>query len=370
MDRLFRLLSPRSLSLFRSITVERDGYPADPANIFLTAGASAGVSLLLSMLITGPDTGILIPIPQYPLYTAALAQFNGTPIPYYLDESADWSTSVESVESAIKEAITKGINPRALVIINPGNPTGAVLDESIQERLVKLCEEHSLVLLADEVYQANIHKRATHHFTSFKKIVSKLRSPIPLVSFHSTSKGVVGECGRRGGYFECTNFPKEILALIYKMVSVGLCPTVSGQIGVDSMVRPPNLGEPSYDLWKQETDAIHAALASRTNLMAERLNGLPGMSCVNSPGALYLFPQIRLSAKAQEVARAHGKEPDAFYALQLLDKTGICVIPGSGFGQKEGEWHYRLTCLCPGVEEYVNKLEQFHLEFVATYGAD
>lgn len=320
------------------------------------------------MLISGSNSGILIPIPQYPLYTATLAQYNGAPIPYYLDESSGWSTSVESIEAALKEAVAKGIVPKALVVINPGNPTGALLEEATQERLVKLCEEHSLVLLADEVYQVNLHQRETHGFTSFKKVVSKMRSPIPLVSFHSTSKGVTGECGRRGGYFECTNFSPSILALIYKMVSVGLCPPVSGQIGVDTMVRPPKRGEPSYDLWKKETDATHAALASRTHIMAERLNKLPGVSCVNSPGALYLYPQIRLSQKAQEVARAKGKEPDAFYALELLDKTGICVVPGSGFGQKEGEWHYRLTCLCPGVEEYVNKLEQFHLEFVSTYG--
>ncbi|KAF5345845.1 hypothetical protein D9756_011217 [Leucocoprinus leucothites] len=309
---------------------ERDGYPSDPANIFLTAGASA-----------------------YPLYTATLAQYNGAPIPYYLDESKGWSTSVESIEAALKEAVAKGVEPKALVIINPGNPTGALLDEATQERLVKLCEEHSLVLLADEVYQVNIHKRATHSFTSFKKVVSKMRSPVPLVSYHSTSKGVTGECGRRGGYFECTNISEEILALIYKMVSVGLCPPVSGQIGVDTMVRPPKQGEPSYALWKEETDTIHAALASRTHIMAERLNKLPG---------------IELSEKAQAAARAQGKEPDAFYALQLLDRTGICVVPGSGFGQEPGTWHYRLTCLCPGVEEYVSALEAFHLEFEAEYG--
>jgi len=156
--------------------------------------------------------------------------------------------------------------------------------------------------------------------------------------------------------------------LIYKMVSVGLCPPLSGQIGVDSMVRPPKPGQESYALWKKETDTIHAALAQRTHLMAERLNKLPGVSCVDSPGALYLFPQLVLPAKAIEAAKKAGKEPDAFYALELLDQTGICVIPGSGFGQKDGEHHYRLTCLCPGVEEYVGALEEFHKGFVKRYG--
>lgn len=319
------------------------------------------------MLISSPKSGILIPIPQYPLYTATLAQYVGAPVPYNLDESSGWSTSISSIEAAIANAERNGITTKALVIINPGNPTGALLDEATQTKLVELCEKHSLVLLADEVYQNNLHRRSQHSFTSFKKVVAKTQSPISLVSFHSISKGINGECGRRGGYFECTNISEEIRALIYKMVSVGLCPAVSGQIGVDSMVRPPKEGEESYALYKKETEAIHEALASRTKTMAARLNALQGVSCVDSNGAMYLFPQVKLSQRALEAARAAGKEPDAFYALRLLDETGICVVPGSGFGQKEGEWHYRLTCLCPGVEEYVGKLEKFHQQFVEKY---
>lgn len=163
-------------------------------------------------------SGILIPIPQYPLYTATLAQFSGTPLPYYLDESKDWSTSPSEVRAALAQAKEKGVTAKALVIINPGNPTGSLLDDKTQEELVKICEEHDLVLLADEVYQSNLHRKEEAPFTSFKKIVRRMNSPIALVSFHSISKGVTGECGRRGGYFECTNFPEEIVALVYKMV--------------------------------------------------------------------------------------------------------------------------------------------------------
>ncbi|KAF8169802.1 alanine aminotransferase [Pholiota molesta] len=347
----------------------RDGYPSDPDSIFLTGGASAGVSLLISMLISSDTSGILIPIPQYPLYTATLAQHKGHAIPYHLDETHGWSTPVSSITDAIADAKRNGIVPKGLVVINPGNPTGALLDAATQAEIVQLCDAHGLVLLADEVYQDNLHKRAEHPFTSFKKVVAERGARVPLVSFHSISKGVSGECGRRGGYFELTNFSPELVALLYKMVSVSLCPPLSGQIGVDSMVRPPAPGSPSYPLWKQETESIHKALAERTRLMAARLNALPGVSVVDSPGALYLYPRIRLSEAAIAAARAAGKEPDAFYALALLDETGICVVPGSGFGQKEGEWHYRLTCLCPGVEEYVGKLERFHLGWVQKYGA-
>ena len=151
------------------------------------------------------------------------------------------------------------------------------------------------------------------------------------------------------------------------MVSVGLCPPLSGQIGVETMVNPPKEGDESYPLWKKETDAIHSSLAERTRIMAERLNKLEGVSCVDSPGALYLFPRITLSPKAIEAAKEAEKTPDAFYCLAMLDETGICVVPGDGFGQKEGESHYRLTCLCSGVEEYISKLEGFHKKFMEKY---
>ena len=349
---------------------ERDGYPSDPEDIFLTAGASAGVSLILNVLITPNVTGVLIPIPQYPLYTATLAQFSGVPLPYHLSEPDNWSTSLDEIRAALRKAEAHGshVVPRALVVINPGNPTGAILDKQTMKDVVRLCEEHSLVLLADEVYQANLHRPDTHPFHSFKQVVRELDSPIPLFSFHSISKGVFGECGRRGGYFECTNIDPSVRAVLYKMASVTLCPPLSGQIGVDSLVRPPRPGQPSYELYKAETDAIHAALRHRTQLSAARLNALPGVSCVDSPGALYLYPKIELPRKAVEEAARQGKAPDALYALELLDATGICVVPGSGFGQKEGENHYRLTCLCPGVEEYVGKLESFHLKFLEKYG--
>ncbi|TFY80356.1 hypothetical protein EWM64_g3655 [Hericium alpestre] len=347
---------------------KRDGYPSNPNHIFLTGGASAGVSLLISTLISSPKSGILIPIPQYPLYTATLASFSGVPIPYHLDEVSEWATSPRDIDGALQKALDDGIEPKALVIINPGNPTGALLDEATMEHVVRLCEQHNLVLLADEVYQANLHRPTTHPFTSFKKIVRQLNSRVPLVSFHSISKGVTGECGRRGGYFECANIRDDVLALLYKMVSVGLCPPLSGQVGVDCMVRPPKEGEESYALWKKETDATHAVLAARTKLMAERLNQLPGVSCVDSAGALYLYPKLTIPDQAAAAALAAGKQPDEFYALQLLDETGICVVPGSGFGQKDGEAHYRLTCLCPGVEEYVGALEAFHLGFMKRYG--
>ncbi len=276
----------------------------------------------------------MIPIPQYPLYTATLTQQSGVPVPYYLDESKGWSTDPADVDRAASEATAKGIEVRAIVIINPGNPTGSLLDRSTMESIVKVCEKHDLALLADEVYQSNLHDPKNHPFTSFKKVVRDMNSRIPLISFHSISKGVTGECGRRGGYFECTNIPEDVIGL----------------------------------LWKEETEAIHSTLAQRTKLIAKRLNNLPGVSCVESPGALYLFPRLHLPQKAIAAAEAQGKAPDTFYALALLDETGICAVSGDGFGQKAGEAHLRLTCLCAGVEEYIEKLEKFQRGFWEKYG--
>lgn len=205
-------------------TLDRDGYPSNPNHIFLTGGATPGVALFIQMLIkpvtpNNPDpSGILIPLPQYPLYSATLAAYSGTVLPYYTDEAKGWSTSPDEVRAALAHAKERGVIAKALVVINPGNPTGALLDEETQEELVRVCEEHRLVLMADEVYQFNLHRREEGTFTSFKKIVRRMNSSIPVVSYHSVSKGVLGECGKRGGYFELTNFSEELVALVYKMV--------------------------------------------------------------------------------------------------------------------------------------------------------
>ncbi|TPX49322.1 hypothetical protein CcCBS67573_g10166, partial [Chytriomyces confervae] len=191
---------------------KRDGFAADPENIFLTAGASPAVQLVLNSLISHPKVGIMIPIPQYPLYTASIALFNGTAVPYYLDEAKNWGLSKEELARSLSKARSEGVEVRALCIINPGNPTGQCLSLENMNEVVEFCKKENIVLLADEVYQTNIYKPAERPFHSFKKVV-KSKGPeydnFELISFHSVSKGMVGECGRRGGYFECTNIDPE-----------------------------------------------------------------------------------------------------------------------------------------------------------------
>src|SRR5262245_44179910 len=161
------------------------------------------------MIIRSPNDGVLIPIPQYPLYSASLSLFGGAAIPYYLIEEENWSLSIPDLEQALDNARKNGIIPRALAVINPGNPTGGCLPEAKMGQVVRLCERENLVLMADEVYQANIYTEA-RPFHSFKKIVSQLNSDIELASYHSVSKGMIGECGHRGGYFELHNFDQQV----------------------------------------------------------------------------------------------------------------------------------------------------------------
>nr|WRH23595.1 alanine transaminase [Naematelia aurantialba] len=300
---------------------ERDGFPADPESIFLTAGASSGVSSIMAIAMR-KDEGCMIPIPQYPLYTATLSYLSAKALPYYLIEEDGWGLNHDTLVAAISKAKASGTRVKALVVINPGNPTGGCLSHAAIEQIIQLCYEERILLLADEVYQANIFDPAHRPFVSFKKALKSMpgaiASGVELVSFHSISKGNSGECGRRGGYFECVNIADDVMEQIYKMASVNLCPPVSGQIGVDLLVSPPRPGSESYDLYQKETAHTHSNLARRSAYMVERFNKLPRMSCQPAEGAMYLFPSIDMPQRALDEAKKRGKEADVMYALDLL----------------------------------------------------
>jgi len=209
----------------------RDGVDSKPEDIFLTNGASAGIGNILTSVVRGPEDAVMIPIPQYPIYSATLSLLGGTQIGYYLDESAGWSSQMSELERSLKAAKKSGKNVRALVLINPGNPTGQVLSPEAVQDVCKFCKKHGLVLLADEVYQENVY-HPTKKFTSAKKAAfdAGVLGEFELVSFHSTSKGIWGECGRRGGYMELQGFDADVAAQIYKLASSGLCSGLPGQV--------------------------------------------------------------------------------------------------------------------------------------------
>lgn len=355
------------------ISKRDDGFPSDPNDIFLTDGASKAASYLLSILCKDKSTGVLIPIPQYPLYTASITMYNATMLPYYLDESTSWSTNAKEIENTVLEAISRGIRPRVIVVINPGNPTGAVLSFDTIAQILKIAAKYGIVVIADEVYQNNIYYEDIK-FHSMKKVLRTLQHKHPtgeydnvqLASLHSTSKGVFGECGQRGGYMEIVGFTEEVRQVIIKLASISICSVVTGQAMVDLMVNPPLPGDDSYELDKQERLTIHNNMKERGFLLYETFSKLEGIQCQKPQGAMYLFPSLILPDKALKEAKRLGLLPDEFYCLRLLEATGICTVPGSGFGQKDGTWHVRTTFLAPGTQ-WIKNWEQFHKDFYNQY---
>ncbi|KAG2228677.1 hypothetical protein INT48_004820 [Thamnidium elegans] len=350
----------------------RDGYPAEPENIYLTQGASEGVQKVIQLLTHNTKSGIMIPIPQYPLYSATLSLVDAAPVPYYLNEKEDWGLDPAELKRSVTEARKNGVNVCALVIINPGNPTGQCLSEENIREIIRFCHEERIVLLADEVYQTNIYQPERRPFHSLKKVLMSMGpeySEQELFSFHSTSKGMVGECGRRGGYFECVNIDPEIMDQVYKISSISLCPNVHGQIMVDLMTNPPVEGDESYPQYRAEMDAIFQSLSRRAIKLAKCFNNLEGVTCNEAEGAMYLFPQITLPPKAIEAAKEKKMTADSFYALSMLDSTGVCVIPGSGFGQEPGTYHFRSTFLPEEhlFDGFCAGLQDFHKSFMDKY---
>uniref|UniRef100_F7FD07 Alanine aminotransferase 1 n=1 Tax=Ornithorhynchus anatinus TaxID=9258 RepID=F7FD07_ORNAN len=417
---------------------QRDGgIRSDPANIFLSTGASDAIVTMLKLLVAGEGqgrTGVLIPIPQYPLYSAALAELNAVQVNYYLDEEHDWALDVGELRRALNHA--RGYcRPKVLCIINPGNPTGQVQSRRCIEDVIRFAMEERLFLMADEVYQDNVYAEGSQ-FHSFKKVLMEMGPPysqqLELASFHSTSKGFMGECGFRGGYMEVVNLDPDVKQQLSKLVSVRLCPPVPGQALLDVVVSPPQPGDPSYRqfqgvsagpgiprtrlipegagrkggggaggtwigwgeaplrliLWgeaplpatlllkprpsfppPQEKQAVLKALAEKARLTESVFNQAPGIRCNPVQGAMYSFPRISLPARALERAQELGQAPDMFFCMRLLEETGICVVPGSGFGQKEGTYHFRMTILPPldKLRTVLEKLTQFHARFTKEF---
>lgn len=350
----------------------RDGYPSDPELIFLTDGASKGVMQILNTIIGDEKDGILVPVPQYPLYSATISLLGGSLVPYYLEEGANWGLNIEDVRKSVWEARRKGISVRAMVIINPGNPTGQCLSRKNIEELLEFCYVENLALLADEVYQQNIYQDE-RPFVSAKKVLMDMGLPfskeVQLVSYHTVSKGYWGECGQRGGYFEMTNIPPKTVDEIYKVSSVSLSPNVPGQIFLGLMVNPPKPIDISYQRFVAESKGILESLRRRAHLMTDGFNRCRNIVCNFTEGAMYSFPQIKLPPKAIAAAKEAGKAPDVFYCLKLLEATGMSTVPGSGFGQKEGHFHLRTTILPPEEEmsEIMTNFKIFNDDFMATY---
>ncbi|XP_039702114.1 alanine aminotransferase 1 isoform X3 [Pteropus medius] len=337
-------------------------------------GASDAIVTVLKLLVAGEGrarSGVLIPIPQYPLYSAALAELNAVQVDYYLDEERVWALDVAELRRALRQA-REHCRPCALCVINPGNPTGQVQTRECIEAVIRFAFEERLFLLADEVYQDNVYAEGSQ-FHSFKKVLTEMGSPYAeqqeLASFHSVSKGYMGECGFRSGYVEVVNMDAAVQQQMQKLMSVRLCPPVPGQVLLDVVVSPPAPSDPSFAQFQAEKQAVLAELAAKAKLTEQVFNESPGIRCNPVQGAMYSFPRMQLPPRAVQHAQELGLAPDMFFCMSLLEETGICVVPGSGFGQREGTYHFRMTILPPmeKLRPLLEKLSQFHAKFTQEY---
>lgn len=336
-----------------------NGISADPEKIFLTSGASQGVKFVIDLLIAQSNDGIMVPIPQYPLYSATIKKAGGVQVNYYPDEDSGWTFDQALLEEAYGKARREGVNVKGIVVINPGNPTGAVLSEQSIRTVLEFAREHQLAVLADEVYQENIY---TGQFVSFARALGS-DTAIPLFSFHSISKGFFGECGHRGGYLEVRNPPKiqgsslDFVDLLTKQASVSLCANTAGQILTYLMVTPPVEGSATFELYLQERNRILSDLKEKATMIREAFTHMDGVECFGETAAMYLFPRLN---------NLPAGKTDFDYCMALLEKTGLCTVNGSGFGQKEGTSHLRIAFLPPQelLAQVLPEWIKFHNQYV------
>ncbi len=353
----------------------RDGIPADARRIILTDGASKAAQAVLTALLRSPEDGFMIPIPQYPLYSASLTLYGGRRIGYDLDERHAWQLGEAILSESLEAACAIGTHAVGIVVINPGNPTGAVLSEDNIAMIIGFARRHGLAIIADEVYQENVYEPG-RVFHSFAKVMHALGdTTTPLFSLHSISKGFLGECGHRGGYLELRNVPDDVLAQFVKLQSISLCANVPGQLATYAMVAPPRPADESYAQFVRERDAILDDLREKARILGEGISRIPGMFVEVPQGAMYAFvrfelppePGVSLGMMSDEERDVYAAERDTAYCLALVEETGICVVPGSGFGQLPGTLHFRTTFLPPRdeIRDVVSRLDAFHRRYVS-----
>ncbi|MEM7353864.1 MAG: aminotransferase class I/II-fold pyridoxal phosphate-dependent enzyme [Acidobacteriota bacterium] len=316
--------------------VEKDNAAKGISNIvhtYVTSGSSEAIDLALAALVD-PGDNVLIPSPGYPLYPAVLIRFGAEGRSYRLDESIGWQPDVESIRSQIDE------RTRALVLINPNNPTGSVTSKAVLEEVIEIALEHNLVIFSDEIYD-----RLTFEPDSFIATAS-LSSEAKIITLHGLSKVFVAP-GFRLGWASISGPEDELTEYceaIQKLERARLSANHPEQYAVE-----PALSGPMGYL-----DGVMAKLRSRRDLVIRRLNAMPGISCVEPGGAFYAFPKIDLGV------------PDSVFCERVVRETGVVIVPGSGFGGLAGDGHFRVVFLPPEnvLEEALDRIEAI----AASYG--
>lgn len=314
------------------------GLPISPDRIILTSGTSEGIDLALGVLVNAGEE-VLVPVPTYPFYTAVLAKLGAKAVYYRTDPTRGWQPDLDHIGSLI------GPLTRALVVIDPNNPTGAVYAHEIRQALVDLADRHGFVLLSDEVYTDLAYDGPVAP-------IGVLNSEAPVISFSSISKAYIAP-GWRAGWLAVGAGDRmdDVLAAIKELADGRLCSPGPMQYAVTAALT----GDQTH---KQ---AFIRGLRERADVTTRRINAIPGMSVVAPAAAFYAMPKVELPPGTT----------DLDYVLGLLRETGILCVYGSGFGMTPNEGFFRIVFLPSPAElnEIFDAMEAFTATFVTHEGS-
>ncbi|GAB2770728.1 pyridoxal phosphate-dependent aminotransferase [Rhabdobacter roseus] len=302
-------------------------------DIFIGNGVSELILLSMQALLN-PGDEILVPSPDYPLWTTSVALSGGKPVHYVCDEAADWNPDLDDLESKITP------RTRGLVLINPNNPTGAVYDREVLERIARIAETHGLIIFSDEIYDKILYDGAVHY------PMATLVHDTLCVTFGGLSKNYRA-AGFRGGWMILSGakqYAKSYIEGILFLASMRLCANVPTQFAIQTALG----GYQSIKDLVLPTGRLHKQMT----LVYERLTAIPGLSCVRPKGALYLFPKIDLTQ--------FDFKNDEQFVFDLLSEHKVLVVAGTGFNYFRDD-HFRIVFL-PTAEELhlaMNKFEAF-----------
>ena len=311
------------------------GFPMSADRVLITAGTSEAIDLVLSALVDS-DSEVLVPMPTYPLYTALLAKIDARARYYRVDPSRGWLPDLDHLESLVTKST------RALVVIDPNNPTGATYPVSTRRALLDFADRHGLLILADEVY-------GDLGYDGPIDPIGKLDPDAAIISFSSLSKAYLAP-GWRTGWMGVGRSPRldAALAAIRKMSDARLCSNVPMQYAVADAL----LGDRSHQ------PAFREALRTRATITAQRLSAMPGMTCNLPTAGFYAMPKLELPPG----------RTDQDYVLGLLRATGVLCVYGSGFGMPAEGGFFRIVFLASpeDLHEIYGLMAEFTAQFLAT----
>jgi alanine-synthesizing transaminase len=306
-------------------------------DIYIGNGASELIVMAMQGLLNSGDE-VLVPAPDYPLWTAAVTLAGGTARHYICDEQAEWMPDIADMRSKITP------NTRAIVIINPNNPTGALYSDALLLEIIELARQHQLIIFADEIYDKMLYDGATH--TS----MASLADDVLFVTMNGLSKNYRA-CGYRAGWMVVSGekrHAQDYINGLTILASMRLCSNVPGQFAIQTALG----GYQSI----QDLVAPNGRLCRQRDLAHQLLTAIPGVSCVKPKAGLYLFP--RLDREMYPI------ENDQQFILELLETEKVLVVQGSGFNWKTPD-HFRVVFL-PNADDLVEAMGRI-ARFLAHY---